>query len=298
MVYYYKLRNLGSDGLNGSSNGGSSTLGKVVALGRGDSETGSLLLGVHKGDSIREGLLGSGDTLGVPLLHNLNLNTKDTLAEQDMTNGIIDEILAGLTGMDHEALDKLHGLGTLATELTRDDNLNSLGTTLHDKVEDTRAGTTDGQTAQQLVTDRLGLGDGTKATVLHLLGEELNGSLGETETLLDHSGELADAATILSKDVLGTGSTDDDLGALRGNTDLNTCIALLAQATSKELVQLGIENTISDKLHKRKEISIMLDTWGHGAKTGEKAKGSSILGRGCVWVRYDHVSCCASAQSN
>jgi hypothetical protein len=150
--------------------------------------------------------------------------------------------------VDHETLDELHGLGTLTTELTRDDNLNTLSTALHDKVQDTSTGTADGQTREELVTDRLGLGNGGKTTVLHLLGEELNGTLGETEALLDDGGQFADATTVLAKNVLGTGSTDDHLGALGSHADLNSRVSLLAQAAGQELVQLGVENTISDKL--------------------------------------------------
>lgn len=48
--------------------------------------------------------------------------------------------LLGLTGVDHEAVVELHGLGTLSTELARDDNFATLGTALHDESENTVAG--------------------------------------------------------------------------------------------------------------------------------------------------------------
>ena len=43
--------------------------------------------------------------------------------------------------MDHESIDELHVLGTLALELAGDDNVDTLGTRLHDEADDTGAGT-------------------------------------------------------------------------------------------------------------------------------------------------------------
>lgn len=75
----------------------------------------------------------------------------------------------------------LHGLSTGGTELAGDDNLASLGAGLHDEAEDTVAGTADGESAEELVAEGLGLSDGGKSTVLDLLGVELEGVLGELE---------------------------------------------------------------------------------------------------------------------
>ena len=69
----------------------------------------------------------------------------------------------------------------------------------------------DGETTKKLVAERLALGDGRETTVLDLLGVKLKGVIGELEALLDERGELADAATLLTQDLLGVGSTDDDL---------------------------------------------------------------------------------------
>lgn len=235
-----------SSGLsNRCSNGGRSARSEILAGWQGGR---SVVLGVHEADRIGEGHLGAEDALRIPVLHDLDLDTEDTLAEQDVADGIVNEIAARLTGMDHEARHKLHRLGTLAAELTADDNLNTLGTGLHDEVQDTSTGTADSQAGEQLVTERLSLGNSRQTTVLHLLGEELDGALGEAETLLDDGSQLADAAAVLTKDVLGAGGTDDDFGALGGDTDLDARVALLGEAAGQELVQLGVENTISDKL--------------------------------------------------
>jgi hypothetical protein len=56
-----------------------------------------------------------------------------------VADGVVHVVLARLTGVDHEAIDELHGLGTLSTELTGHDNLATLGARLHDEAEDTVA---------------------------------------------------------------------------------------------------------------------------------------------------------------
>lgn len=69
----------------------------------------------------------------------------------------------------------------------------------------------DGKTTKELVTEGLALGDGGETTVLDLLGVELKRVVREFETLLDEGGELADATTLLTQNLLGVGSADDDL---------------------------------------------------------------------------------------
>ena len=71
----------------------------------------------------------------------LDLNSEDTLAEENVTDSIVDEVTGGLTGVDHEAVGELHGLGTGSTNLSGNDNLATLGTRLHDETENTIAGT-------------------------------------------------------------------------------------------------------------------------------------------------------------
>lgn len=165
-----------------------------------------------------------------------------------MTGGAVDEVLGGLTRVNHEAVGELHGLGTGSTELTGNDDLATLGAGLHDEAQDTIAGTTDGETVEELVAERLALGDGGQTTVLDLGGVEGNAVLGELEALLNQAGELADAATLLTEDLLGVGGTDDDVGDGGGDADFDAGVTLLGQLALEELVQLGVENTIGDEL--------------------------------------------------
>jgi hypothetical protein len=104
---------------------------------------------------------------------------------------------------------ELHGLGTGSTQLSGNDNLTTLGTALHDESQDTVAGSADGQTVEELVAEGLALSDGGQTAVLDLGGIEGDGVLGELEALLDEGGELADAATLLTENLLSVSGTDD-----------------------------------------------------------------------------------------
>lgn len=165
-----------------------------------------------------------------------------------MAGGVVDEVVGGLTGVDHEAVGELHGLGTSGAELAGDDNLATLGAGLHDEAQDTVACTTDGQTVEELVAQGLALGDGGQTTVLDLGGVEGDGVLGELEALLNERGELADAAALLAENLLGVGGADDDVGDGWGNADLDARVTLLSKLALEELVQLGVEDTIGDEL--------------------------------------------------
>lgn len=191
------------------------------------------LLGFDDGDGIGKRLLGSGLALWVAAAHDLDLDTENTLTEENVTGGRVDEFLGGVTGVDHEAIldfnqlllspfsnivsmcyrfktySELHGLSTGSTELAGDDNLATLSTALHDEPENTIACPTDGKTVEQLVTEGLALSDSGETTVLDLGGVQRDRVLGEPETLLDERGELANAAALLAQNLLGVGGTDD-----------------------------------------------------------------------------------------
>lgn len=63
------------------------------------------------------------------------------MAKEDVANGVVNEIASGLTRVDHEPVSELHGFGTSSAEFARHNNFATLGTRLHDKAEDTIAGT-------------------------------------------------------------------------------------------------------------------------------------------------------------
>lgn len=185
-------------------------LGTVV-LG-GGSEHGLLLLGLDDGDGVGKtlaaGLLAGGVGGRGRGAHDLDLDTEDTLAEEDVAGGVVNEVLSGLTGVDHEAVGELHGLGTGGAQLAGDDNLATLGAGLHDEAgkivrmrsllesggnclpEDTVAGTTDGKTVEELVAEGLALGDSGKTAGLDLGGVEGDAVGGELVAVGDQAGKL------------------------------------------------------------------------------------------------------------
>lgn len=236
---------LGDAGVLAGSGGGGSLGAVVLADGL---EDGLLLLGLDDGDGVGEGLLGAGLALGVGAAHDLDLDAQDTLAEEDVAGGGVDEVVLGLAGVDHEAVSELHGLGAGGAELARDDDLAALGVGLHDEAEDTVAGAADGEAVEELVAEGLALGDGGETAVLDLGGVEGDGVLGELEALLDQRGQLADAAALLAEHLLGLGGADDDVGHGGRDADLDAGVTLLSELALEELVELGVEDTVSDEL--------------------------------------------------
>lgn len=208
----------------------------------------TLGLGLGDLDIVGEVLGGALSTGGVGRLHDLDLDTEHTLSEEDVSDGVVNEVTSGLTRVDHEALSELHRLGTSSTELAGNDNLTTLGARLHDESEDTVTGSSHSKTTEELVPEGLGLSSGGETSVLDLLSVELESILGELEPLLDQSLELPNSSTLVTEDFLGVGSPDDDLGTGVGNTDLTAGVTLLSELSGEEVVELGLENTVGDEL--------------------------------------------------
>merc|ERR1719291_258368 len=208
----------------------------------------SLLLGLHDGHVVGQRLLGADLAAGIPRQHDLDLDAEHPLPEQDVSAGHVHILVDGISGVDHQTVNKLHGLSSLSPQLAADNNLAALGSRLHDETENTIASPPHGQTSDQLVTERLGLGNGAKSASGHLLGVELDSSLGEVEPLLDDAGQLPDPPALLSQNVLGPGGHDDDLGPGGSHADLDTGVAILGELSGEELIELGFEDSVSNKL--------------------------------------------------
>jgi hypothetical protein len=54
-----------------------------------------------------------------------------------VSNGLVNEVPGGLTGVDHVSIGELHGLGSGSSQLSGDNDLTTLGTSLHNESEDT-----------------------------------------------------------------------------------------------------------------------------------------------------------------
>mmetsp|Transcript_15213 Transcript_15213/g.42884 ORF Transcript_15213/g.42884 Transcript_15213/m.42884 type:complete len:280 (-) Transcript_15213:156-995(-) len=187
-------------------------------------------------------------SLGIVREHDGDSDSDNALSHENVTHGGVRVDLAGMSGLDHVAIAELHALGTLSAELSGDDDLATLGGGLHHEPDHTVARTSHGQPSQQLELEGFGLGLGAEAAVLHALGVQLDGAIGEFESLLHDGGQLADAASVLSQHALGAGGADDDLGSVRGGADLNSGVSVLGQFAIQQLVQFGVEDSISDKL--------------------------------------------------
>jgi hypothetical protein len=235
-------------------------LGKVLGDGATGGRGEGILLGISKGHLIGERTLGSGDALWIPVKHDLDLETEDALTEEDVTDGVVDEIFGWLTGMDHQAIHKFHGFGTLSTQLSRHDHLASLCTRLHDIPDDTITGTASWESREEFEAKRLALSDGRQATVFHLFCIQLNGTLGKAESFLNDGREFTDATSILPQDLLSACGTDDDFGALGCDAHFNARVAILGEETGQEFIQFSIKDTIGDKLKGGRKIRFVLET--------------------------------------
>jgi hypothetical protein len=165
-----------------------------------------------------------------------------------VTGSVVDEVLCWLTRVDHETISELHALGTSSTQLSGNNNLTTLSTTLHDESEDAIACSANRQTVEELVSEGLALCDGGETTILDLGGVEGDGVLGELESFLDQGGKFADSSSLLTENFLGVGCADDDIGDGGCDSDFDTRVSLLSQLALEELVQFCVEDTIGDEL--------------------------------------------------
>merc|ERR1712114_91862 len=180
--------------------------------------------------------------------HNLDFNTKNALSKENVANGSIDILLGGVAAVDHQPVDELHRLGSLPSKFSGNDHLATLGARLHDESQDAIAGASDGQTSDQLVTERLGLSDRAKTASRHLFGVKLDGAIGIVEALLHDGSELTDALAFVAQYVLRTRGENDDFRARRRHAHLDTAVSVFGQLPRQKLVQLRLENSILDEL--------------------------------------------------
>ena len=207
-----------------------------------------LFLWLEDRNDIVERDLGTDLSVGVVREHDLDSDTNDTLTHQDVTNSNIRVDLSGVSGLDHVSVSELHGLCTLSAKLSGNDDLTSLGGRLHHETDHTVASTTNGKTSEQLELERFGLGLSAKSTVVHTFGVQFHSTIGKLETLLDDRGQLTDALSFLSEDVLCACGADDDLGPVGRGADLHSGKAIFGELTGQQLVQLGVEHSIGNEL--------------------------------------------------
>jgi len=219
-----------------SGSGGRSDFGFVFDLGFSDF------------NDIGKDSLDTSSTSGVVGKHDLDLNTHNTLLESDVSDGDVQEIELGLTGTDHISLLELHGLSSLLSELTGDDDLTTSSTFLDDVSDDRDSSHSDGDTLEELELNNFSL-SGSAHTLLEDGGDlKINGIGSITESLLDEGSKFSDLETILSEDFLDLSSLDSDFSLNGGNSDFDTGITSGGQSSGKESVEFGVEDTIGNEL--------------------------------------------------
>mmetsp|Transcript_16539 Transcript_16539/g.45765 ORF Transcript_16539/g.45765 Transcript_16539/m.45765 type:complete len:273 (-) Transcript_16539:8-826(-) len=207
-----------------------------------------VLLGLVDDDVVRKRHLRAHDALRVVRQHDLNLDAQHALAHAHVPDGLGDVVLLRFARGNEIAVLELHGLGALGAELAADDDLDALGTVLHDEADDAVARAACGKATQELVAQRLALSHRATGAVLNTLREQLDAVLREAIALLHNRRELADSAALLAQHLAGARRAYDDLCADGRDANLNTRIAVLGQRPHQELVQLSIEDTICHEL--------------------------------------------------
>ena len=212
---------------------------------------GIIILGLFDLDEIGHDLLLVAD-LDLGALHDLDLQTENTSTELDGTSGRINEIVLGLTSGDLITLSVLLGLGTLATDLTSNDDLaTDSTTTAHDSTEDVVSGHTDGSTGEELELESLNIGGSAQVSVV---GDGFDGKVDlvvgvvEVVSLLDERLDLLNLTGLLVEELVALGSTNTDLGVDAGGANLDSGITLHTESLLEELVELSLEDTVGNEL--------------------------------------------------
>ncbi|EEQ39044.1 conserved hypothetical protein [Clavispora lusitaniae ATCC 42720] len=180
--------------------------------------------------------------------HDLDSDTQNTLSHQNVSDGSVNELSGWLTRVDHETVSVLLGLGSGSSQLTRNDNLNTLGTSSHGESQDTVSGSSDWQTTQQLSLQSLGLDSSRKSSLFNSLSVDDNTVLRQLESLDNQRSQFVDSSTLLTQNTLGVRSLNNDFSLGVGLSDLNTSVTLFGQFSGEEFVQFGVEDTVSDQL--------------------------------------------------
>jgi len=206
-----------------------------------------VFLGVVDDDVIGDGVLDSGSASGVEGQHNFDLNSHNSLLEEDVSGGDVQIVDLRLTGADHVTLLEFHGLRSLLLQLSGDDNLATFRLILHHSLDDAVGGQSEGNILKELELEGFDLGGGAETLVLDSLDGELNGVLGVVESLLDQEGQFSDLSAFQTNDVLSLGGLDSNFGLDGGNSDLNTGVTSGLEGLAQEGVEFGLEDTIGDE---------------------------------------------------
>lgn len=233
------------------------------------------LLGRYNLNVVGQGNLGSLLASNIVVQHNLDLDAEHTLSEEHVSHGNINVIVLGLTRVDHPAVDELHALGSLATQLAADNHFTALGTGFHDEAKNTVASTTHSKTANEFVTQTLALGNSAKTALRDFQCKQLkagnndqykmiqtqnlntktylNFVFSKAESLLHQRCQFTNSTTLFAQHRNGVSGQNDD-ASLRGEgVHLQTTVPIFGEFTTQELVQFSLKDSLLNKLYKSKQ---------------------------------------------
>lgn len=179
-------------------------------------------------------------------LHDFNLNTHNSLLEEDVSDGNVHEVKLRLTRRNHIARLELHRFGTLLLELAGDDDLAALGLLSEGLLDHRVSSQPDGDLVDELQLECFSEGSSTESLVDDPLNGERDAVLAVTEPLLDDALELPHLPVVVLQQGLDLGGLDSDFGLGHGG-ELEPGVADVVQGAGEEAVEFCLEHTISDE---------------------------------------------------
>lgn len=135
--------------------------------------------------------------------HNLNLDSHDSLLEENVSDGDIDVVVLGLTSADHVSLLEFHGLGSLLLELTGDNDFATLSTILDNGLNNVVSSQSKRDVLEELVVHGFNLSGSAETLVLDGVSENLDLIIRVSESLLEELSEFLVFLSLNTNNLLG-----------------------------------------------------------------------------------------------
>lgn len=183
--------------------------------------------------------------------HDLDLESEDTLSELDVSDGSVDEVILWLSSRDLVSLGVLLRASSLSSDLTRDDDLTSDGSTSsHDGSQNVVGSHSHWVTLEKLELKLLYIeGSAEVSVVVDWLDrdDDLGVLLVVSVSLFNQTLDFSDSLGLLLQKSLVVGGLDSDLSVHGRGVDFNSSVSLSSQNLGEEFVKLGVENSIGNK---------------------------------------------------
>ena len=203
-------------------------------------------------DKVWHNLNGAWTSFNFSARHNLDLKSNNSLTKLDGSGSRVDEIVFGLTSRYLVTLSVFLGLSTLSSDLTGDDNLATDGISAsHNVAKNVVGSKTDWSTIEELEFEGLNVGSSAEGSLKwKWFHRELKFvvSIVEVVSLFDHGFDLLDFTSLLVEEGLAVSGANTDLSAHASGTNFDTSVTVDSHCSAEELIELSLENTVSDEL--------------------------------------------------